>query len=197
MPPASRLRAAARACSLGLGARDYALLPVSQLWPHRSAHLGEVERDSARPADGTGCSLEPSLLWRLRAPSLQLTVAVAELVSCIPLRKLGDGLFLQCCRAVAARYPQITFENMIVDNTTMQVVRLPCCAAPALGSRGCLCSRCWPSPPCPTAGVPAPAVRCHGDAQSLRQHRQQRLRRVGRGPRPRSWGQLRPRVCRV
>lgn len=37
-------------------------------------------------------------------------------------RKLGDGLFLQCCREVAARYPQITFENMIVDNTTMQVV---------------------------------------------------------------------------
>lgn len=42
-------------------------------------------------------------------------------------RKLGDGLFLQCCREVAARYPQITFENMIVDNTTMQVVGLPCC----------------------------------------------------------------------
>lgn len=39
-------------------------------------------------------------------------------------RKLGDGLFLQCCKEVAARYPQITFENMIVDNTTMQVVNL-------------------------------------------------------------------------
>ncbi|KAI2601270.1 IDH3G isoform 12, partial [Pan troglodytes] len=36
------------------------------------------------------------------------------------IMKLGDGLFLQCCREVAARYPQITFENMIVDNTTMQ-----------------------------------------------------------------------------
>ncbi|XP_032475714.1 isocitrate dehydrogenase [NAD] subunit gamma, mitochondrial isoform X4 [Phocoena sinus] len=39
------------------------------------------------------------------------------------IMKLGDGLFLQCCRAVAARYPQITFENMIVDNTTMQATR--------------------------------------------------------------------------
>eukprot|EP00069_Balaena_mysticetus_P006675 bmy_18757T0 len=41
------------------------------------------------------------------------------------IMKLGDGLFLQCCRAVAARYPQITFENMIVDNTTMQLVSRP------------------------------------------------------------------------
>jgi isocitrate dehydrogenase (NAD+) len=50
-------------------------------------------------------------------------------VLCLPipplLRKLGDGLFLQCCREVAARYPQITFENMIVDNTTMQVISPP------------------------------------------------------------------------
>lgn len=36
-------------------------------------------------------------------------------------RKLGDGLFLQCCREVASGYPEITFDSMIVDNTTMQV----------------------------------------------------------------------------
>lgn len=36
-------------------------------------------------------------------------------------RKLGDGLFLQCCKEVASGYPDIEFENMIVDNTTMQV----------------------------------------------------------------------------
>ncbi|XP_064415302.1 isocitrate dehydrogenase [NAD] subunit gamma, mitochondrial isoform X2 [Latimeria chalumnae] len=41
------------------------------------------------------------------------------------LRKLGDGLFLQCCREVAAGYPDISFENMIVDNTTMQLVSRP------------------------------------------------------------------------
>lgn len=38
-----------------------------------------------------------------------------------PNRKLGDGLFLQCCREVASGYPDITFDSMIVDNTTMQV----------------------------------------------------------------------------
>lgn len=36
-------------------------------------------------------------------------------------RKLADGLFLQCCREVASGYPDITFDSMIVDNTTMQV----------------------------------------------------------------------------
>ena len=34
---------------------------------------------------------------------------------------MGDGLFLQCCKEVAAGYPDITFDSMIVDNTTMQV----------------------------------------------------------------------------
>lgn len=38
-----------------------------------------------------------------------------------PHRKLGDGLFLQCCKEVAAGYPDIQFDSMIVDNTTMQV----------------------------------------------------------------------------
>lgn len=41
------------------------------------------------------------------------------------IMKLGDGLFLQCCREVAAGYPQIAFESMIVDNTTMQLVSRP------------------------------------------------------------------------
>uniref|UniRef100_A0A671KDP9 Isocitrate dehydrogenase (NAD(+)) 3 non-catalytic subunit gamma n=1 Tax=Sinocyclocheilus anshuiensis TaxID=1608454 RepID=A0A671KDP9_9TELE len=41
------------------------------------------------------------------------------------IMKLGDGLFLQCCKEVAAGYPEITFDNMIVDNTTMQLVTKP------------------------------------------------------------------------
>ncbi|XP_012381102.1 isocitrate dehydrogenase [NAD] subunit gamma, mitochondrial-like [Dasypus novemcinctus] len=39
--------------------------------------------------------------------------------------KLGDGLFLQCCKEVASQYPQIAFENMTVDNTAMQLVSTP------------------------------------------------------------------------
>lgn len=41
------------------------------------------------------------------------------------IMKLGDGLFLECCRAVAKKYPNIQFETMIVDNTCMQLVSKP------------------------------------------------------------------------
>ena len=41
------------------------------------------------------------------------------------IMKLGDGLFLQCCKDVAALYPNIEFDQMIVDNTTMQLVSKP------------------------------------------------------------------------
>jgi isocitrate dehydrogenase (NAD+) len=41
------------------------------------------------------------------------------------IMKLSDGLFLDCCRAVAASYPAITYDEMIVDNTCMQLVLDP------------------------------------------------------------------------
>jgi len=41
------------------------------------------------------------------------------------IMKLGDGLFLKSCRDIASLYPQIEFEEMIVDNTTMQLVSNP------------------------------------------------------------------------
>lgn len=41
------------------------------------------------------------------------------------IMKLGDGLFLRCCSEVAKLYPNIEFEQMIVDNTTMQLVSKP------------------------------------------------------------------------
>ncbi|KAM7411197.1 hypothetical protein PAMA_021265 [Pampus argenteus] len=41
------------------------------------------------------------------------------------IMKLADGLFLECCKEVASGYPDITFDSMIVDNTTMQLVSRP------------------------------------------------------------------------
>ncbi|XP_004071098.1 isocitrate dehydrogenase [NAD] subunit gamma, mitochondrial isoform X2 [Oryzias latipes] len=41
------------------------------------------------------------------------------------IMKLGDGLFLECCKEVASGYPEIPFDSMIVDNTTMQLVSRP------------------------------------------------------------------------
>ena len=36
-----------------------------------------------------------------------------------------DGLFLECARETAKKYPSIAFEEMIVDNTCMQLVKTP------------------------------------------------------------------------
>ncbi|CAD5125590.1 DgyrCDS13793 [Dimorphilus gyrociliatus] len=41
------------------------------------------------------------------------------------IMKLGDGLFLECCREVAKEYPDIEFNDMIVDNASMQMVSKP------------------------------------------------------------------------
>lgn len=90
-------------------------------------------------------------------PVLPVDIAVAKLVSCVPPRKLGDGLFLQCCKEVAARYPQITFENMIVDNTTMQVVNLPGSAATCPGCPELLMLKLLSAPSLPCSWCPGPS----------------------------------------
>src|SRR4030095_111990 len=41
------------------------------------------------------------------------------------IMKLSDGLFLECVRNIAQLYPEIVYEEMIVDNTCMQMVLDP------------------------------------------------------------------------
>jgi isocitrate dehydrogenase (NAD+) len=41
------------------------------------------------------------------------------------IMKLSDGLFLDCCQKVAAANPEIAYDEMIVDNTCMQLVLDP------------------------------------------------------------------------
>jgi isocitrate dehydrogenase (NAD+) len=41
------------------------------------------------------------------------------------IMKLADGLFLRCCREVAAQYPEIAYQELIVDNASMQLVIRP------------------------------------------------------------------------
>ncbi|XP_014674490.1 PREDICTED: isocitrate dehydrogenase [NAD] subunit gamma, mitochondrial-like [Priapulus caudatus] len=41
------------------------------------------------------------------------------------IMKLADGMFLDSCRRVAAQYPSVQFQDMIVDNTCMQLVSRP------------------------------------------------------------------------
>ncbi len=41
------------------------------------------------------------------------------------IMKLSDGLFLECCRRVSREFPEIAYEELIVDNACMQLVRDP------------------------------------------------------------------------
>ncbi|MBS1821446.1 MAG: isocitrate/isopropylmalate dehydrogenase family protein [Acidobacteria bacterium] len=41
------------------------------------------------------------------------------------IMKLSDGLFLNCCRKVAAEFPSVEYKEHIVDNTCMQLVLNP------------------------------------------------------------------------
>lgn len=41
------------------------------------------------------------------------------------IMKLSDGLFLDCCRRVAKDYPEIKYDEIIVDNLCMQLVVNP------------------------------------------------------------------------
>ncbi|GJP31648.1 hypothetical protein CLOM_g14711 [Closterium sp. NIES-68] len=41
------------------------------------------------------------------------------------IMKKSDGLFLQCCREVAEQYPDVKYEELIIDNACMMLVREP------------------------------------------------------------------------
>jgi isocitrate dehydrogenase (NAD+) len=41
------------------------------------------------------------------------------------IMKLADGLFLRCCREVSKQYPDIQYQELIVDNASMQLVLRP------------------------------------------------------------------------
>lgn len=41
------------------------------------------------------------------------------------IMKLSDGLFLKCCREVAAEFSDVTYNELIVDNACMQLVMRP------------------------------------------------------------------------
>jgi isocitrate dehydrogenase (NAD+) len=41
------------------------------------------------------------------------------------IMKMSDGLFLKCCREVAAQFPEVSYQELIVDNACMQLVMRP------------------------------------------------------------------------
>lgn len=41
------------------------------------------------------------------------------------IMKQADGLFLECCREVRNQHPDVEYEELIVDNACMQLVKDP------------------------------------------------------------------------
>jgi isocitrate dehydrogenase (NAD+) len=41
------------------------------------------------------------------------------------IMKMSDGLFLKCCREIAAEFPELKYQELIVDNACMQLVMYP------------------------------------------------------------------------
>jgi isocitrate/isopropylmalate dehydrogenase len=41
------------------------------------------------------------------------------------IMKLGDGLFIRCCQEVSQKFPEIQYNELIVDNASMQLVMRP------------------------------------------------------------------------
>ncbi|XP_022654744.1 isocitrate dehydrogenase [NAD] subunit gamma, mitochondrial-like isoform X1 [Varroa jacobsoni] len=41
------------------------------------------------------------------------------------IMKLSDGLFLRCCTEISKEYPELEFDNIIIDNCSMQLVSNP------------------------------------------------------------------------
>ncbi|MCR5260448.1 MAG: isocitrate dehydrogenase (NAD(+)) [Candidatus Gastranaerophilales bacterium] len=46
-------------------------------------------------------------------------------VSKANIMKFSDGLFLECCRKIAEKYPDIQYKEILVDNLCMQLVQHP------------------------------------------------------------------------
>jgi isocitrate dehydrogenase (NAD+) len=41
------------------------------------------------------------------------------------IMRMTDGLFLDCCRSVATRYPDVSYEEVVIDNLCMQLALDP------------------------------------------------------------------------
>ncbi|HEX7463520.1 MAG TPA: isocitrate/isopropylmalate dehydrogenase family protein [Actinomycetota bacterium] len=91
-----------------------------------------AERSGKRIRDDSGISIKPiSVTGTERIVRFAFEHARREgrkkvtAIHKANIMKFSDGLFLQTARLVAERYPDVAFEDRIVDNLTMQLVQRP------------------------------------------------------------------------
>jgi isocitrate dehydrogenase (NAD+) len=91
-----------------------------------------AEKTGKRIRDDSGISIKPISVWgserivrfafeHARRNGRRKVTAVHK----ANIMKFSDGLFLETARRVAKGYPDVAFEDRIVDNLTMQLVQRP------------------------------------------------------------------------
>ncbi len=91
-----------------------------------------AEKTGKRIRDDSGISIKPISVWgserivrfafeHARRNGRRKVTAVHK----ANIMKFSDGLFLETARRVAEGYPDVAFEDRIVDNLTMQLVQRP------------------------------------------------------------------------
>lgn len=75
-----------------------------------------------RCTSGTGVREDSAFLKPQPLNSWCLLHLCRLFVSC---RKISDGEFLNCCREAAKKYPEIKYEEMIIDNAMLQMALNP------------------------------------------------------------------------
>jgi len=69
-----------------------------------------------------GCTRIAEYAFMLARRDKRRRVAAAHKSS---IMRMTDGLFLECCRRVAALYPEIAYEEVVIDNLCMQLALDP------------------------------------------------------------------------
>ncbi|HEX9122909.1 MAG TPA: isocitrate/isopropylmalate dehydrogenase family protein [Actinomycetota bacterium] len=91
-----------------------------------------AEKTGTRIRDDAGISIKPISVWGTQR-IVRFAFDYAKrygrrkvtAVHKANIMKFSDGLFLETARQVAAEYPDVEFEDRIVDNLTMQLVQRP------------------------------------------------------------------------
>ncbi|KAJ3159668.1 isocitrate dehydrogenase (NAD(+)) idh1 [Irineochytrium annulatum] len=113
-------------------------------WPtrHKNVDLAIIRENTEGEYSGLEHTPVPGVVESLKVVTREKTERIARFAFDFALKnnrkkvtaihkanimKLGDGLFLRTCREVAKRYQSsgIKFEDMIVDNASMQLVSKP------------------------------------------------------------------------
>jgi isocitrate dehydrogenase (NAD+) len=69
-----------------------------------------------------GCTRIAEYAFMLARRDKRRKVSAAHKTS---IMRMTDGLFLDCCRNVAARYPDVSYEEVVIDNLCMQLALDP------------------------------------------------------------------------